>query len=656
MITTTNSAKGLKLIKESCMSLTLIFAFFAQIELTFYKNLNEGLLFYFISFLFIIPALLTGRDSMLPKAGHVQYEAAFDSKSFLRIISFVLFTFVLYRSFRLKDDIFTMIVWLICLLLFVFSFIRFEGILKNLRDRIKNIKPVDLIICGGILLLASVLRLYHLGSIPLSINQEEGFASLGAMDVINGKLTGPFDFGPKSGFGWTYYSGLYFFGHALFIKLFGFNVVGNRMFAAIAGILLTVAAMALAKELFNKRTAYIAGLLAAVSGIGIHFSRFGFPFIHNALWGAITLYFLINSDKKRKPVFFALSGIAAGISQYTWSASRILPVIAVCFFIYKCIQEREYLKRFYLHLSIFIIGFIMALLPLVVPFANKLPNFLEGAKRDFIFGGLMSEIENKALTLANCLRILGDYITRALLAFNFLKDNGYCYGGPGPVLPFATSVFFAIGLFYLIVKWKKPSSMLILLTFFGTMIFLVAITTYPPNYQRMVVILSLPPIIAASGISMIFDFFSKNKRTIKVIMTAFMVLLLSYLGWENYNDYFNVFTKYQANNIDQTTKVGFYIEKAEPDYRIYIPDAPMHTPWILDFMLPAHDSVRYMTLDETLNQLNKNKGQKAVVILMGPDADKAPLIAGSFPDGKLKDLPGDRFVKIFIFDAAVQNR
>jgi 4-amino-4-deoxy-L-arabinose transferase-like glycosyltransferase len=637
--------------------ISFLFAVSAQTSFSFFGSLNNGLILYLVSFIFLLTAFIVSKR--LPSENTDQedylYYIESDTSSlkttntlYYKIISYVLFGFVIFKAFTLSDNLITMFIWLLCLAFFVLSLTSFKELRSDIMSGFNKLNKKDWLIIIGIFLLASVLRIYKLDSIPLSINQEEGFAAVGAYDVLNGTLKGPFQFGPKSAWGWTYYSGLYYYGHAVFMKLAGISIFGNRLFAAVCGIFSVIVTMGFGRLFFDKKVAYISGLLVAVFGAHIHFSRFGFPFISNALMGIVTLYLILLSEKKRSPYIFALAGMSIGISQFTWSAARLLPLVALFFYGYKCIQERQYIKKYFFHLVSLLTGFVFSFLPLILPLNEKLPNFMEGSKRDFIFGGFMSEHQEKVLTIYDQILILIDYIKKALLEFNFFKDNGYCYGGPKPMLPFFTSILFAIGLFYIVIKWKKPSSFLFLLAFLGTTCGLVALSTHSPNYQRMVVILCLPPISVAVGIKVILDFIPFNKLKVKLSVVVIIFCLLAYLFAENYNDYFNAFISHSNKNIQESNTIGTYINNMDAPYPVYIPSPPMHIPWVLSFYLKeGRRNIDSSTLEKAVSRANNEPGKKAVFILLYDNKNKIQYLKYNFPNGKLEPMPGNSSINVF---------
>ncbi|MGB7291083.1 MAG: glycosyltransferase family 39 protein [Thermodesulfobacteriota bacterium] len=566
----------------------------------------------------------------------------------LLLLSFLMFAYVLFHAYKETASIFTLLVWTVSLVLFVFSFVDLRKFTIKPLKAFVNKNRYELVLIGLITVGALTLRLYKLGVTPLGVNQEEGYAGMGGLDVILGTLSNPFGFGPVTAPPIAY-SALSFYGHALFINLFDVNVFNVRLFSAIAGTLNVIFTYLLAREIWGRGVGIISGILVAVAGIHIHFSRFAFPYIQNSLFGAMTLYFLVRAIKNKAPAEFALAGFSIGLAQYFWTDSRILPFIVVIFFIYKIIQKRDFLSRYYKGLTILFVSFFITFAPLALPIEKKFRYFTQAPSRTFIFGGWMAtDYANRLSSGESHWHIMGEQIVRSFLSFNFYPDKGYVYGGDvygglnGPMLEFFTSIFFILGLSYTLFTWRKSAHLLLLIALFGAVFGLVALSNYPPNYQRMVVILSLPFIFAAVGIWKFFEYLSAIVRYRKVICVALIPLLLI-LGWRNYQRYFSEYlgSRYFALYTDPSTQVGHFIKSLDLSYEIYLPAPYMQLPWTVKFITEdAPYKIDYRPLPDVLQGLEANVSE-TVFILLPEQANNLDLLQKKFPGGITHSLSDD---------------
>ena len=646
--------------------LSIVFALAGQYQFSYSRDLETGsalyllaIILFYISYRFHQKVESFGldivdKDKSLIEPGIV---ISLDLKSrrfWLLLFSFVLFAYVLFHTYQETASVFTLLTWIASLVLFLLSFMDLKKFTIKFLQIFITKNHYELIAVGLIMVVALWLRVSRLGVVPLAMNQEEGFAGMGALDVIEGRLSNPFGFGPVTAWGWTYYSALYFYGQALFIKLFDVNVFSIRLFSAISGTLSVIFAYLLAREIWGRSVGIISCILVAVAGIHIHFSRFGFPFIHTCLFGTMTLFFIVRSIKNKAPADFALAGFSIGLAQYFWTASRILPFIAFIFFIFKIIQKRNFLPQYYRGLIILFAAFVLAVAPLALPIEKKFWNFTEGASRDFVFGGWMAtDYMNRLQSEESLWYILGEQIVRSFLSFNFYPDKGYLYGGVygglnGPMLEFFTSIFFVFGLFYIVFAWEKSAHLLLLIAFFGSVFGLVALTTHPPNYQRMVVILSLPYIFAAVGIWKCFEWL-RYIITYRRPLYVTLCCLLLFLGWRNYELYFSEYlnSRYWGYT-DPAISIAHFVKSLDLTYRIYLPAPYMHVPWTVKFITEdAPYDMDYRPLLQVLQDLETNVG-KTVFILLPEQANNLDLLQKRFPGGITRSLSDDfQSIKIY---------
>jgi 4-amino-4-deoxy-L-arabinose transferase-like glycosyltransferase len=567
-----------------------------------------------------------------------------------------LFAYVLFLAYHETASTLTLFIWIGSLVLFLVSFTDFTRVsIHDLQISITR-NRYELIALGLITIGASMLRFYKLGVIPLGVNQEEGFAGMGALDVIEGRLSNPFGYGPVSALGFTYYPALYFYAQALFVKLFDINVFSIRLFSAIAGTLSVIFTYLLAREIWGRGVGLISAVLATVAGIHIHFSRFGFPLIQTSLFATISLFFLARAIRNRAPADFVLSGFSIGFTQYFWTASRIVPFIVFIFFIIKVIQERNFFSTYYKGFIVLFIAFLLIFAPLAVPVEKKFSQFTEGPTRDFIFGGWMaSDYISRLNSAESHWHILGEQVIRSYLSFNFYPDKSYLYGGvwggiDGPMLEFFTSIFFVFGLSYIVFNWRRSAHLLLLIAFFGSVFVLVALTIDPPNYQRMVVILTLPFIFAAVGIWKFFEYLGEIVRS-RRFRYLLLCLLLIVMVWRNYQRYFSEYlsSRYWAFYMDPSTQIAHFIKSLDLRYKIYVPAPYMQVPWTTKFIIEdAPYKIDYRPLPIVLRDLKNNIG-KTVFILIPEQANNLDLLQEEFPGGVARSLSDD-FQSIMVYE------
>jgi len=298
---------------------------------------------------------------------------------------------------------------------------------------------------AGILLLAAFLRLYRMPHMPWGLSQDEvGNASI-SLSVLAGEGA-PFLAG---GFG---HEPLFHYLQAVTLSLFGDNVVGIRMPAVMAGMVLVATSCALMRQLFGPVAALATGTGLAVSWWPIVFSRIGiraitFPLLLTlavvALWRGLTL---------RRQTQVLLSGFLFGLAFYTYTSAIILPVLGLAWAAYATIFQRAGLRRHWRAL----VGAGLVAAVTVVPLVLYLYAHPELQER-------VRQLEDPLVALRQ-----GDPgplvhgVLATLAMFSRSGEGRWTYGIPGrPILGPVSGLLFYLGLARCAVQARRPACGLI---------------------------------------------------------------------------------------------------------------------------------------------------------------------------------------------------
>ncbi len=113
----------------------------------------------------------------------------------------------------------------------------------------------------------------------------------------------------------------------------GRSLEGLRFVSTVAGALTVPAVYLLARSLFDRRTALLAGVLLAAFPPHLAFSRLGYPHIVDPLFGtwALALFGLALTRGRRWA--WAWGGVALGLTQYFFEGGRLLyPPLVLAWF------------------------------------------------------------------------------------------------------------------------------------------------------------------------------------------------------------------------------------------------------------------------------------------------------------------------------------
>lgn len=174
-----------------------------------------------------------------------------------------------------------------------------------------------------ILLLAAIVRIYRLDSVPPSPYWEE--VALG-YDAYSIAQTGKDHHGnaypiiafPSYG---DYKPSGYFYAIVPFVKFLGLSVWSVRLPSAIAGIVSVALIYLIAKELFDERVSLVSSLVLAISPWAIQFSRGGWEVNFAMMLILVGTWSLLRA--KRKPWFLVVAVLFFTLSMYTYHAARL---------------------------------------------------------------------------------------------------------------------------------------------------------------------------------------------------------------------------------------------------------------------------------------------------------------------------------------------
>lgn len=220
---------------------------------------------------------------------------------------------------------------------------------------------VDIAIVSAITILAAVLRLWHLGTVPLGLHGDEAWTGIDARRVLHEGYIGPYlpsavgqPIGP-----------LYF--TALLFKLTSDTTFTLRLSMALFGIATIPLAYCAFATMFNRTVAAFAALLLAVMMWHLHLSRTGFmvtawPFIEMAI-----LLALWHAMRRNSLPLFAVAGALTGLGVYTYNAYTLfIPVPFVALVWWYAARRGTRLPRVDVAIvALFVITGVIVSLPMV---------------------------------------------------------------------------------------------------------------------------------------------------------------------------------------------------------------------------------------------------------------------------------------------------
>lgn len=467
------------------------------------------------------------------------------------------------------------------------------------------------ILLVAIVILASVIRLYRLDSIPPALTWDEAAVGYNAWTIANfgrdeyGKFFPLFfqSFGEDK-------QPVHIYTTALSVKLLGLTEFSTRLPSAIFGTLNVLLIFFLAKMLFaSNLVGLLSSLFLVASPQSIHFSRFNHE-ANFALFFFMLGLLLFYKSLKRKNIL-PLSVLCFILSMISYHAAEIIvpPFVVLLGILY---FKNFRADRVNLAITaILVIGFIII--------GIFQPRLLGTARFEQTVQGNV-DIEKTALFkqtgnlfLGRINLILNQYSWHFDPKFLFVtgdKNSRLSSQGEGEFYKI-DALFLIVGFLFLIFKRSKPGLVILAWALLGPLPS--SLVAEAPHAGRTVFMMGSWQIIAALGFYTLTSTFKRfQARTIvgSLLLIILLIFLVNYL-----RNYFNEFPKRYAIDWQYGMKQTVEYVRDHPEYSYVFMTNLRSQPYIFYLyylQTPLYDylnSVQYNRLESKSNNLVSSYGK-----------------------------------------------
>ena len=403
-----------------------------------------------------------------------------------------------------------------------------------------------------ILVLAVVVRIYRLDSVPPSISWDEAAVGYNAWTISE---YGKDEYGKS--FPLTFKSfgddkhPVHIYSTAIFVKLFGLSEFTTRLSSAVFGILNILLIFYLGKTLFkNEWMGIVAATFLTISPYHIQFSRFNHEVtvtLFFFLLGLLLFFKGIESNKYLLPISF----LSFSIDLLSYHSAKVVvpPLILVLIILY---AKKLWRIRGYFLIGVFILSLFLGLIVL-----NPALLGTARAKQTSFINGEINVLGFSEIVFKN-------YLTHFSPRYLFIS------GGENP--KFSTqmmgefykidAIFFVIGLMGLVFWRSKISLFLLAWAFLAPLPS--SLTNEAPHAARALFMIGSWHLISAYGFYTLVRLFKKNILRYGIISIATLILLLSLLDHLKY--YFGEYAREYAIDWQYGMKQIVEFTKDNPDY------------------------------------------------------------------------------------------
>lgn len=344
---------------------------------------------------------------------------------------------------------------------------------------------------------ALLVRTVALEDVPYPFSFDEvSFAHRGAQ-LVSTRAVSESPFEPD----WLSHPRLFFLMIGLSTQVFGHTAFAARLPSAVFGALTVPAVYALGHALYGKRVGLVAAVYMAGFHLHVHFSRIALNNVIDPLWAVLGFAWLLRGLRGRRLSDFALAGVAFGMSQYFYAASRLIPILAAAFLILVSILHPEWLRGRWLHLGVLVLGALIVTWPADWFYIVE----RQPLTRRLAATGLVQTGEYEAMRQEmDLIRILWEQLKNATLALIHTHDRSDFYGAIAPVMGRYAGVPFLLGGLYGLLGWwqqKKCAALLLApLWVAATVLAGGALLALPPIYPRYILLTPAAALLVGVGI------------------------------------------------------------------------------------------------------------------------------------------------------------
>ncbi|HSL46531.1 MAG TPA: glycosyltransferase family 39 protein [Anaerolineales bacterium] len=448
-----------------------------------------------------------------------------------------------------------LVIWLISICAFARIFLKWDRSIQS--DLSLGISYLDLFWIAGLLLLGFSVGSFALQDVPIAvIPDEDPFWQTAYAIALNHQDLAFFDTGV-----FTFPAASSIF-QSWILRMFGANLWAWRFSSVIAGVSVIVPLYLLTKEWFGRSVAVVTCILMVANPYFLAFSRLGYNNSQSLFPVTLCIYFFALAARKGSYFYLWLSGLAAGLGFYTYFATWLSLVVLGTSILYLWFLKEISLKHSLTALGVILFGWGVAFVPRIL-------YGLSGTQRELLvykifetvfFNAYYGRVYYGEADLINTLPLIhigeqhrlffdpviyGELMYRGMVRtflamFNpYVVSNHFLVTGLAGVI---TPVFFLIGIVVCLRYGKQLRFGLPALWLLGGMIFLSAISAFPPSQTHFVSTIPALALVSGAGLVAVTDrltellfshraFLQTMARNALLTMTAFAIL---YSGYQRY--------------------------------------------------------------------------------------------------------------------------
>ncbi len=358
---------------------------------------------------------------------------------------------------------------------------------------------------------------------------------------------------------------LYHFWLAFLLSLVGRQLFTLRLASTMISLISLATVYRFVRSLFGRTVATLSAVTGVTSFWFLFAARSGLrstslPLVAS-LAGIMVWKGIHAEDKGRSMALLAGGGALTGLAFYTYTASRVLPLVFLGFFVYLVLFQRPVLRG---RLPGFLTGALLALLlllPLLL-FLRANPGADEFAFMDFNRPLVALQQGDPLPAVDTARQTLGMFsFSGDPLIFDNIPDR--------PVFGAAVGILFYLGLAMSLWRWRDPAAALSII-WLGVSLLPGMFSQPAPNFYRTVlaqVVTPIFPAIAIVSLSTWSGRLFKNKSRVAYRLTIILgIILIAWQLAQSWRSYFQEWPHVEG--------IHFFWQESLAETARYLDEAP----------------------------------------------------------------------------------
>ncbi len=471
---------------------------------------------------------------------------------------------------------------------------------------------------GGILALATLLRVSSLAEIPPFVHGDEAECGLEAIRLLRQGFQGLFQLG------WYGIPNFSFAVSSPFLAAFGESLWSLRFASAMAGVACVALLFGLGRELFGTRVGLLAALILAVSFPHVAYSRLGENYMQAATQNVAAIWAVVAAARRRSRGRLLLAGCVTGLAFLLYPAAHLVVPLAFLILLFEGrLRSRHFLSDA-AAVGWLALGVVLVTAPLTPLFGGSW-DWLQSRSEQVVIWHNWNHVA-AGYGGDRFAAVLGQ-ITRTLLVFTSERDHNTQFGAAGGALGTAEALLFFLGL-VLLPRHGRGLGTLLLPAWILALLFASVLTVDAPTYQRLISLFPATALVMAVALDWLIERFSDD-RSGRFAARAAVAALAAGVALTNTQRFFGDYAPVFAGNVH--TEVARAVAALSPPRTVYLD--------CTRYLSASYAAVRFLApgsraTDLIPGQIPQAAGPIAFVLCSGGAQEPGP-IEERYPGGSI---------------------